>query len=201
MVVGVDVKIDLVSQDSNRPVFLMEATDQNGNRIDANKAQNSSSELKGGEIKYEDDVSAGNTTSSSSIAYFAPTITPEISYENAGNVDVVTDNCGRTETRKNGNKNWDITVKSSYGFRPEIKRLMAFEGLEKRPRVTTDLFRGNIEIQDISVTQSTNANLAQLNTLPTQFELGDESPFVGSDETVRIYDYQIQLKQSTSEGQ
>jgi hypothetical protein len=127
---------------------------------------------------------------------FAPLVTPAIEYENASNVDVISDNCGRTQSRKSGDRNWDITVESDWGLRNEIKALMQFQSSEvAEPLVITDLYKGRIQIQDITINQGVNQNVARIAELPTQ----GTAEFTGDE--VRVYSYQIQLKQpSEDEG-
>jgi hypothetical protein len=200
----------------NRPIFLMQATDDDGNVI---------------------------TFDDGTRAEFIPTVVPKITHENSGNIDTITDNCGRTEVNKNGNGNWDVVVESDYGLRQEMRQLMLFENIDQTPRVITDLYVGEAEIQDIQIIQQTSQNIGVILDQPTQikdpevydivgkkwvedeggggktnyiYELEDGSEVVGEgvglpDDVTggsgfeeqreeRIYTYNLQLKQPNSEN-
>lgn len=183
---------------SQRPIFMMQALNSDG-----------------------DVVTLGDNTR----VEFAPTVVPQITHENDSNIEEVTDNCGRTEVQKNGDTNWAVTVQSAYGLRPEMFQLMKFQEIDATPRVVTDLYVGQIEIQNIQIKQTTSQNIGVIKELPQQFALPEsqgefESEIINyngqtqqlntftpySDEPeqtesneVRIYDYQIQLKQKSDE--
>ena len=168
----------MIQNNDSSPYFILTATYDEGDDEVLNPDN---------EISVGDPITFSNGTT----AEFIPTVVPQIKHQSAGNVDVVTDNCGRTRVNKNGNRNWDVVAKSEYGLRTEMRQLMSIYELDKTPYVQTDLYSGPIEIQDITVTQMTSQNVGVLLSKPTQAKSREKEVVVGSNvriggQTVRV---------------
>lgn len=121
-------------------------------------------------------------------ATLEPPYVSKIEKETTGKTETLTDQCGHTEVRKNGDSNWSITVEGIISSREKN----AFDTLSRTVElltITSEVYTGLAICENSVITQEDELNAI---SFPSQGYNGEESAF----------SFQLQLKepQSSSGG-
>lgn len=121
--------------------------------------------------------SRGGTVNASNVGTFEPSIIQQIKYDNKGQMSSLTTVCGETENRREGDNKATLTVEGIIR-ESEIDDMRALK-YEEEITFISDIYRGNVTVQRLSITQSTDV----LRVAPN------------SDDEELAFSFQLQLKE------
>lgn len=122
-------------------------------------------------------TSRGGTVRATNVGTFSPSIIQQIKYDNKGQMSSLTTVCGETENRREGDNKATLTVEGIIR-ESEIDDMRALK-YEDEITFISDIYRGNVTVQRLSITQGTDV----LRVAPN------------SDDEELAFSFQLQLKE------
>lgn len=119
-------------------------------------------------------------------AELAPPYVSKIELDVKGNTETLTDQCGHTEVRKNGDSNWTFTVEGIISAR-EVGAFKTLSRTNQVITVTSELYTGIVICDSTIITQKDELNAVEF---PGKGYDGNESAFT----------FQMIFKQPISKG-
>lgn len=131
-------------------------------------------------------IISGKSFRLSGPATIEPPYISKLELDLSGKTEQLTDQCGRTETRKNGTSNWSLTVEGIISNR-ELDAFKTLGNSSEPKQASCKLHTGQVIVEEATVTLDDDLN-------------GISFPGQGYDGTEDAMEFQLQLKQPSSES-